>query len=231
MADLVFDLVDLDTSGIRDKLRAELSKRLERARQPVRKKIEPLIASGIMGRKETKSLLDDSLGDVVSLREHLGLSNPQECVEAVIAAIQKSMQVTFVSGVGENLGTFKVEILRGDFEEVLSLDIARYTNEGKSGGVIEWLSWLLFRGSDIILLGSKLVTPERATGYSRTGRPIMVNPNPERKKKHSSGPVGWGLPADFGGHEDDNWLTRALDDVSIPIINVIKDELRGSFLA
>lgn len=233
MADIVFKLVDLYTSGLHDKLHEEIKNRVKAARERVRDRILPIIATGILARKETKSLLDDSLGDTVTLREQLGLVNPQDCVASVIAAIQKSMQVTFVPGAGNNIGTFKVEILRADFEDVLSLDIARYTNDGRAGGVIEWLSWLLFRGSDVVLLGSKLVTPDKARGYSRTGRAIMITPNPARRQKRHPeyGPAEWHLPLDYGGREDDNWLTRALDDVSDDIIRAIKDGLREAFLA
>ena len=224
MPALSMSVVSVEVGDAAGAIRQEIRRLALGAKPAVRQRVGDVVEKAIRNRKETLSLLDGG-GDTVTLREHLGLRDPVTAVEKIIATIRQSMLVEYVDGSGDLLGTFKVSVLRSDFEDVLVLDVASYVNEGRAGGVIAWLSWLLFRGSDMIILGSKLRAKDPVSA-SRTGRAIMATPNPARRKGAEGAlPASWGIPPEYSGREEDNFLTRAMDDAAEGVNEALVQEL------
>lgn len=80
-----------------------------------------------------------------------------------------------------------------------------------------WLEWLLFRGDSVVVSGYKILF--KSTSFSRSGYAIMA--------KSASGV--WRVPSQYSGTENDNWITRTMEELerqlAITIRQTIASEL------
>lgn len=111
------------------------------------------------------------------------------------------------------VGHLIVKRIKNDYTEVLSLEEAKYVIATLKHGLmeLEWLEWLLLGGPGYIIQDYKYVKNERTAAYSRTKTGIMV---PKRGS-------GWGLPDELAGTQDNNFLTKILNEVTDGVTNNI----------
>lgn len=83
---------------------------------------------------------------------------------------------------------------------------------------IPWLDWLLNYGSRNIVEGLVVFGSNFPT--SRTGGAIMYS---------TPGRVLWGVPPQFAGTEDDNFLTRSLESTLPWLVLTLESEFRRKF--
>lgn len=100
-------------------------------------------------------------------------------------------------------GGLIVKYIKGDYSDVLSLPEAVAIVTSLSGHTfeIDWLEWLLLGGGGYIVREYKYLRSPKTQEYSRTDTGIMI-PAPGS---------GWGIPLEYQGTQDDNFLTRILD--------------------
>jgi hypothetical protein len=67
------------------------------------------------------------------------------------------------------------------------------------GGLVDWLSWLLFAGTARVVSDVRFQSYRREVRGSRAGYGLMVR----------RPPLGYSVPAQFAGTDDDNWFDRA----------------------
>lgn len=106
-------------------------------------------------------------------------------------------------------GGLRVEAIRSDYADVLKLaESILVTEKGES---LPWLRWLLFEGNNTIILDYSV---RFQTGAGRTGGGIMVKGG------------SWGIPYEFAGGINDNFVTRGINsvgkDLQNDIINTIE---------
>ncbi len=182
-------------------LAAHLHLKLHRAVAGIRNSLAASIEAAIVRSPEYSSLLGGRL------QAELGVADPVSAMNRIIKAIQDGIQVlvdpVYATGTRLN-GGLTIKVLRGDFSEVLDLDVASYRSEG--GHQIDWLFWLLKSGDELII-GDYSFFPG-GSKRSRTGLGVMARGG------------AWKVPAEFSGRENDNWLTRAMLSVGeeIPLI-------------
>ena len=147
------------------------------------------------------------------LRGELGLPDGAQRIDAIIDRWAEGISVRYLKGKTGALGMIDIGILRSDWEDVLSMQEAElsYTSPRRGIKILEWLRWLLTEGSAIIVSQYEFISERRG---SRTGLGIMV-------KRRG----GWGVPVQFAGTEEDNFATRALEDIESTIDVVVKREL------
>jgi hypothetical protein len=80
---------------------------------------------------------------------------------------------------------------------------------------IDWLKWLLTSGAEPVIFGYRVKFGNFPT--SRTGQAIMVPKNGG----------AWGVPAEFAGTANDNWITRNLDLFRPKIEEIINSMMKG----
>jgi hypothetical protein len=106
-------------------------------------------------------------------------------------------------------GSLLIELLKGDYSEVLTVDGASFISEGNFE--IPWLRWLTLEGDKIMVGDHSFVG-----GYlerSRTGYGIMAKPG------------NWHVPVEYAGTAEENWITRALAGLPLLVENIIKKEI------
>jgi len=101
-------------------------------------------------------------------------------------------------------GGLTVKYIKGDYSDVLSLPAAKTLVSLAKGGTfeIDWLEWMLLGGSGYIVREYRYLRTAATQVYSRTDTGIMV-PQPGG---------GWTIPIEYQGTQDDNFLTRILDE-------------------
>lgn len=139
-----------------------------------------------------------------------------------------------------------VDAILYDLAESIVLDVKKlgYNNSGLTGGIefgitkkdhtdidfglgsyidddgdfIEWLYWLLFEGTDNVILGFNIQFGKYPKQRSRSTIAIMVR-----------GEGGWSVPDEFAGTSGDNWITRTINGNSRAMIDFINTNFEEEF--
>jgi hypothetical protein len=132
------------------------------------------------------------------LWHELGFLEPQATVRTIANRLGEGVVARNlgVYPAGNNLrGGMRVEVFPGTYDDVLSLDVAKFVSE--HGFQVDWLRWLLLEGDNPIIYDYTFIAGHQQ--WSRTGEGIMV---PSVR--------GWRVPSEHAGTPDDNWITRSL---------------------
>ena len=114
--------------------------------------------------------------------------------------LKKKIKTYFEAGKGNVIATIYLDILKVDFDEVLSIPEASYISESKRGSFeIEWADWLLLAGTRVVVSGFE-TSREGTSVVSRSGKGVIMLPSKDGTFRVD--------PA-FAGNEQSNLLTRA----------------------
>lgn len=102
-------------------------------------------------------------------------------------------------------GFLRIKVIKSDFSDVLSLADAKEFVTSRAGHITEinWLEWLLIGGGGYLVRDYVFIQNSDVSPYSRTDTGIMI-------PKAGS---GWQIPMEFMGTQNDNFITRILDQV------------------
>lgn len=201
----------IDESDLRRAILQEaasrINSRLPQAVAPIRLRLGQVVQHTIEASPEYASLRGGKL------QAELGIIDAQGAVERIVQGILSGMEVELrpVFVVGNTItGGMSVKLLRVDLADVLNSPGTSFQSEG--GYQIEWLDWLLTAGDSVVVVDYEFLAGPHP--HSRTGLGVM------RK-----GVVGWRVPPEFAGRPDDNWLTRALNNLDAEAEVVLGQEL------
>jgi hypothetical protein len=176
----------------------------------IRRKLLDKIGELILAAPETNDLINGDLG------EELGLIDASAFIDTMIQAIQNSVSFTTerVGYIGTRFvsGGYEIGILKSDYSDILSLSGASYNTD--NGVNIPWLNWLLLAGDSPVIYGWRIDFNPHNTGASRTGVIMVRDPG-----------GSWGVPSQYSGVQDDNFLTRALNSIVNDIDAIVRDEV------
>lgn len=198
------------TKGVMTSLRNSLRERLPGEARGVREDLLVQLFDHMRSTSTVNSVLHGEL------RENFGLADPDGAIDDVLFAVAEGVRVNVKPGRGNSLGGLEAMLLPDGLAPALSSRGASYQS---NGNLIPWLEWLLMGGSGIILADVQMDTSRATRKASRTGRAIMVRPT----KKPSR---GWGVPAQWAGSSDDNFLTRALEGFAVKAQDLLSDAIR-----
>lgn len=118
--------------------------------------------------------------------------------EEIVQQIANSVSLTKLRPTSTSAGGVRLEILKGGIEFLLNDGVASYESTGLAGGEVNWLSWLLTAGQEIVV-ADYYVLYKLNEPASRSKLGIMV---PSIKG-------GWRLDPFHSGTIENNWITRA----------------------
>jgi len=191
-------------SRIKRALYKSINRRIRKAINKVRIKLEQMVVKWLLNSPEIHSLMSNSLN---SLKGDFGLENPAGDVAAIIAAVQSSVEVVQIPAKPTLSGyVMKVQIQPKSMKNVLSNVQSQMTEKGES---LPWIEWLLLKG-DAIINTEYHVRPMMGSG--RSGLATMTKPG--------SYTVGRVNPA-YSGTKDDNFITRALEGREIDVAKAL----------
>lgn len=209
--------IEINTADLERQLNREinlqLSQKMPNVIIKIRQRIEKLIGQSIRQSPEYDSLLSGTL------REHFGLGdqvNIDFVLDTIIEIIQAEIKIEYIK---EGLfGTLRIEILLPQiFDSLFDISGTSYVSP-PSGSNIPWLQWLLLRGDSKVIVDYQINLAKRNRKSSRTGSAIMVRPTRTISQ-------GWGVPSEFSGVEDNNWLTRSIEPIMPAIFDLIIQEI------
>ncbi len=196
---------------LRDAVNTRLFTRAPKIQIDIRK----LIEEAIKRQPEYRSLLGGKL------QSELGVVNTSSRLDKIIRIIVDSIEVDVLKAKDNGsqiVAGLKINLVKTNFEELVSLPEASYMTE--KGVVIQWLKWLLLEG-DKIIVRDYMIGIDKKGIYARTGLgEIMI---PSGKKA-----TGWRVPPEFAGTAENNFITRALLEVSNEIDKIVLSALNAS---
>jgi len=195
-------------AGVLKEIRKRINLQMPKIALIMKTKIQVSISDLLKASPEYDSIVNNG-----SLRAELGLPSAT-MIEGVIDQWASNIVVKYKN--------FRIDIgmIEEDFSDVLGLPEAQYIYIGRnldgSSKVrrIDWLRWLLMEGSDIIVSGFDFTPVIPKGGRSRTGLGVM-----ERDRR------GWRVPPEFAGTVNNNFVTRALEDMEAKIDIIARQEI------
>jgi len=193
----------------------EITKRILRGIRDELNPVFPKLVPKIVSR--TKVLLFNSITSQPEyesirsgeLRFHLGLPNGGDRLIDIIEIWINSVEAEFkkfrISSATGLTGGITLIAVRSDYEDVISSNSAVFITE--KGEELHWLQWLLNEGSNTIISDYKI---QLGPNLGRTGGAIMVTG------------AGWSIPGGFTGTPNNNFITRAIANVELDLIQDIR---------
>lgn len=212
----------LDTNKqVVSKIRKALYKDVKRAsisyglRDKLQEETRRILLNHLIRREEYKSLMGlagDRTGH--SLRTLFGLGAPEvnfprvirNIVETWVDSVRAKGTLYAMGGSNARLwGRIVITAVPARFEDVLNLKDVSFVSSGKDAGQVDWLNWLLTRGSEIVVATHTAIYKEGVTEHwSRTREAMMT-----RVKNKP----GWSVPHQYAGTIENNWPTRTIADM------------------
>lgn len=171
----------------------------------VKKGLPEIIHQSIINTPEYNSLLNGEL------RYEFGIPDPGPKLAGLIEIWSGNIQYSYIkpSISGSQIKSlFSANTIRADYADVLYTDYALVIDSIR-GYSLPWLEWLLLEGNKTIIDKYEVVLGSNK--FSRTGKAIM---KPSGKS--------WKVPSVYSGTSSDNWITRAIDNASDQIDNLLK---------
>lgn len=164
--------------------------------------LQTLVQDRLMTAPEVQSIASGPL------RVQLGLPDGASRIASIIELWADSIEVTYVKALSD-FGGIIIDFVDKDYGMALSLPAADFTTE--KGVSLPWLRWLLLEG-DRPIVNSYSFKPSR---FGRTKGGIMV------KRENAS----WKVPAQAQGTANDNFATRALENIQDEIDVIVRREV------
>lgn len=193
------------TANISKALQAQVQSVFRKAKPKIQRDISRLIADALRGEPEYGAL------KAGKLRLEIGIGDTSvvdEVVDLFAQSINFNINQVKVGSKGIDAVLSFTIVGSDDFERILQSNAAVITSE--NGAMLPWLTWLLLKGGDEIVLNNKVLF--KPSPASRTGQAIMV---PTKGG-------GWRVPARYTGTESNNWVTRAMSKIEPDILNAMK---------
>lgn len=187
---------------------------LNRITSNAKPKIATIISNSLNNSSTVQSLLSGKL------RDDFGLFG--NVVDVTIAGIVKhiseniKLQIDKSNKAGSIL-TISVELLPGDFSRLVSIPGGSIPSRG---GPVDWLEWLLTKGTQVVVADYWLYP--NAKGFTRSGGSSIM------KKIESTTRDPFRVDPNYAGTADDNFITRAIEPYHDDILNIVASELSRS---
>tara|TARA_R110002020_G_scaffold250181_3_gene464275 strand:- start:5232 stop:5903 length:672 start_codon:yes stop_codon:yes gene_type:complete len=172
--------------------------------------IKGQVESAILDCPEINSLQGGSLLGELGLPKDVASSAPQTIARTVSSNVFFENRTVRVSG-NKLTGGLRLGIMpETSWPAIFGIPEASfnyYSQKYKKSVKLEWLYWLLFMGDNVIVQDFEF----DMNGMGRSGRGTMSS---------SPGAV-WKIDSQFSGNQDDNFITRALEN-PVTVNNMLK---------
>ena len=198
-------------ANIHKDIRATLSKSINQVINNIKLRIQQKTKTALVGSPEYQSIFGGKL------QAELGIPSPGS-IDVIIDRWVAGITIKYLPTSKGRFGTLSIGMIEADYSDVLTLNEASYSyTSGRTGGVIDWLRWLLLEGNNVIVRNYDFAPT--ITRGSRTRLGIMVN---------RQGGV-WRVPPEFAGTQSDNFVLRALQEIDKEIDIIVRQEITKGF--
>lgn len=188
------------------KIQKKISSILPNVSNSIKPKVSSIINNALGNSSTTQSLLNGKLKDDFGLFGNVA----SLAIENIIKHISENIIVNIEnSKKAGSILTVSITIPTGDMKAIINVPGASYPSKG---GQVDWLEWLLTRGTQVVV-GDFWLFPY-AKGFTRSGGNSMM----AEIKSVARDPFR--VDPGHAGTLDDNFITRALEPVSEEILQV-----------
>lgn len=184
---------------------SQVNKYLDNIYTNIKPKISEIIVNNLISQPEYQSLISGKL------KGEFGIPDSNSRLSDILDTIKNGGMLTKkpTSVVNGKISAgIKLEMIKSDFVDLLSLGSASFTTE--KGYQLDWLRWLLIEGDSVIISDYSFI--EGPSQYSRTGLGVM--------RKNMS--AFWRVPPEFAGNIKNNWITRGIESASSQIDSLLE---------
>lgn len=178
----------------------------------VKFQIGVLILKALMDSPTTQELLSGKLRDDLGLFGNLVNST----IEAIAKHITDGMEIEAPKK-GKKLPTIKLKFMAQDVNKIIKVPGASFQSKG---GSVDWLEWLLTRGTQIIISDYWIFS--EAEGKTRSGGKKVM----QKISKTPRDPFR--IDPKHAGTVKDNFVTRALDSIKDDISTLVMSSMMGT---
>lgn len=175
----------------------DVNRYFDRVYDKVKNTIPKLVIDSIKNQPEYSSLISGKL------KGEFGLPDASSRIDSILSTIENSVVLqkksATISG-GQIKTGLKLQMIQSNFADLISLSDATFVTE--KGSSLNWLRWLLIEGDNIIIADHEFLAGPYSS--SRTGMGIM----------NEFKGAFWRVPPEYAGNINNNWITRAIAQVS-----------------
>jgi len=198
--------------ALRNDFVVKTNKKMPKVMKDIRKKITVLLEDALVDSPTVSSLLSGKL------RDDFGLSaeNAVAAVTQIIDNVTKRIDLKLAKS-NNSLAYIVLEI--NPVDEEFYKSISSGSRVSKSGESVDWLEWLLTRGSQVII--GDYYTFDKAKGRTLSGgKTVMKKIGPKAKEPFRVDPQ-------HAGTLEDNFITRAIESKSQEIVNILNEGVKN----
>ncbi len=189
----------------------ELNSRMPKVINNIRNDISYKLKSVFTNAPEYDSLIGAELGKEFGIPSSDAINKLDKIINVLADDIEVKFTRFSVRG-SIIYGGIQVYIIKDDLKSILSLSEGFVKTD--KGQDLPWLDWLIVQGDKIIITDYEIKYGNYSN--SRAGGAIMSK---------SSGGI-WRVPPQFSGTINDNWITRAIDNASTYLENLINAAIK-----
>ena len=170
--------------------------------------IEKRVRSLMVRRLSEHPILDELKNGRLALDFGLSPAVANAAISEMLVAIESSVSVSAIRG-GRGFTGLKITV--DPLGSITDIPSGSYDSNGHS---IEWMDWLLTRGSQIVVGGFESVFALSSAEESRSGLGFMIKTGGDFR-----------VDPQFAGTQDNNFLTEIVNGSRVLIENIIKEEI------
>lgn len=166
--------------------------------------LPPIIRQSIISTPEYTSLINGKL------KYEFGIPDSSSKLAGILDIWSNNININYKPPRISNnqiKSMFSINMIKINFSDVLYSDYA-IVYDSLRGYSLPWLEWLLLEGNKTIVSNHEVIFGPHK--QSRSGMAIMKESN-----------KSWSVPSQFAGTINDNWITRAIDNSSNDIENLL----------
>ena len=198
------------TKEILNRLAREANSAFSKVAQKAPLLVKGQVESAILDSPEINSIQGGSLLAELGLPKNVAASAPQSIARAVSANVFFENRTVRVAG-NKLIGGLRLGIMpETSWPAIFGIPEASfnyYSKKYKKSVKLDWLYWLLFMGDNVIVQDFEF----DMGGMGRSGGGTM---------SYSPGSM-WKIDSQFSGNQDDNFITRALEN-PVTVNNMLK---------
>jgi len=197
------------TEIVRQSMLKTLFSKIGTISQNIKPKISLLISSELMNSSTVRSLIAGKLRDDFGLKS----GEAENAVGVIIENIADNISVKILRGSNQYIASLAIDILPSNIS-FIDFSAGSYQS---SGGQVDWLNWLLTKGTQVILGDFWLF--ENAKGPTRSGgKSIMIETGNVSRQPFRIDP-------EHAGTVNDNFITRSIQSVYPQAVDITMKEI------
>lgn len=186
--------------------------------------IRSIVTTAMNGNPTIQSLLHGKLKLDFGLTDEVANQAVKDILNEIVESVEVNIVESDTRFLGKRLQFFTgglstlILSIKPNISNIVYLPIGSYYSDGQyGGGQVDWLKWLLTRGTEVVVHDFEVIEFLSYVDESRSNMGFMVKTGGSFR-----------VDPEHAGTISDNFITRALDAIKPDLITIMKNEIRKS---